>query len=162
MSKRRAASDRPGSSALRSAEASSRTRASSQRAAARASLHRRDDRLGRGPSPAAHAHDQVLGGFGGGGDHRLGAQHVGHGDGQPVGAAFVSADQADGPAAADIDDDHARIGRLVLQAGGHRPHDHARRRDVDQPWNRGKISRVRSAIRSNRATASRSVIAYAA
>ena len=68
----------------------------------------------------------------------FGAQDVGHGDGQVVGAAFVSAHEADGPAGADVDHHHARIGRLVLQAGGHRPHHQARRRDVDQSLKLGE------------------------
>ena len=81
-----AACRRPGSSALMSAEASSRTRAKSAPARARASRTAATIVCGRGPAPAADAHDQVLGGFGGRGDHRLGAEAIGHGQGQVVGA----------------------------------------------------------------------------
>ena len=116
----------PASSAFRSAVASSRTRSRAQPAAAKAPCTAATIVSAARPAAAAHAHDQVLGRLGGGGDDRLGAQGVGHGDGQVVGAAFVAADEADGPAAADVDHHHAGIGRLVLQARGHRPH-HQRR-----------------------------------
>ena len=98
----------------------------------------RHDGLGAGSAPTAHAHDQVLGRLGGGGDDRLGAEHIGHGDGQLVGAPFVPADEADGPAAANIDHHHAGIGRLVLKARGDRPDHQADRRDVDQPVEAGE------------------------
>ena len=72
----------PGSSALMSAEANSRTRAKSQPASDSASRTAATIVLGGRAAPAADADDQVFHGFGGRRHDRLGPEDVGHGQGQ--------------------------------------------------------------------------------
>jgi hypothetical protein len=106
---------RPGSSALRSMVATSRTWASvapGHWSSACATPHRS---ARRGQLAASDAQHQRLDGFGGGGHHRLRARHLRHPIGQAVGPALVAGQQGDGKARRLIDHHHA--GSLCLSCG---------------------------------------------
>ena len=100
------------------------------------------DRAGRSAAAASDADDQVLYGFGGRGDDRLGAQNVCHRHGKLVRTALMSAHADSRPSVRRRPDhDDRRIDRLVPQARGNGPDDRADGGDVDQaPVGRKKLA----------------------
>jgi len=70
---------------------------------------------------------------GGGGDHRLGTEHVGDPDGERVRPSSVPADQRHREAGSLVHADHGGVGSLARKQRGDKPDDRAGGEEADEP-----------------------------